>query len=133
LAEKPGAAHHSYKSGDTIGEFKVVAMNQKEILFDWNGQPVRKTFAELAAAKPTVPASAYSDASQQQQPAAPAPAAPSTTAIGAKAGPGAADMGNQTKACVAGDSNPAGTVQDGMRKVVTKSPFGEVCRWEPVK
>ena len=127
LAEKAGAAHHSYKAGDKIGAFKIVAMNHKEILFDWDGQPVKKTFAELAAAKATVPASAYSD-TQQTPAATPAPAA-ATTAIGAKAGPGT-DLGNDTKACVAGDTTPAGTVQDGLRKVVTKSPFGEVCRWE---
>jgi hypothetical protein len=105
-------------------------MNHKEILFDWDGQPVKKTFEELAAAKATIPVAAYSDAPAAA--ATPAPAAPSTTAIGAKAGPGT-DLGNETKACVTGDATPAGTVQDGMRKVVTKSPFGEVCRWEPVK
>ena len=131
LAEKAGAAHRSYRPGDKIGAFKIVAMNHKEILFDWDGQPVRKTFAELAAAKPTVPASGYSDAPQPTPTPAPA-AAPGTTAIGAKAGPGT-DLGNDTKACIAGDSTPAGTVQDGLRKVVTKSPFGEVCRWEPAK
>ena len=69
LAEKAGAAHHSYKAGDKIGAFKIVAMNHKEILFDWDGQPVKKTFAELAAAKATVPASAYSD-TQTPAPAA---------------------------------------------------------------
>jgi hypothetical protein len=129
LAEKVGAAHHGYKPGDKIGAFKIVAMNHKEILFDWDGQPVKKTFEELAAAKSTIPASAHTEAPPSNTPA---PAAPSTTAIGAPKGPGT-DLGNETRACVSGDSTPAGTVQDGMRKVVTKSPFGEVCRWEPAK
>jgi hypothetical protein len=129
LAEKAGAPHHGYKPGDTIGAFKIVAMNHKEILFDWDGQPVMKTFEELAAAKSTIPAEAHPDNAAA---ATPAPAAPKTTAIGAKQGPGA-DLGNQTRACVANDPTPAGTVENGMRKVVTKSPFGEVCRWEPVK
>ena len=106
-------------------------MNHKEILFDWDGQPVKKTFAELAAAKATVPASAYSDTQHPAPAATPAPAA-ATTAIGAKAGPGV-EMGNGSKGCVAGDATPVGTVQDGMRKVTTKTPFGEICRWEPVK
>lgn len=133
LAEKPGAPHHGYKAGDTIGAFKIVAMNNKEILFDWDGQPVRKTFEELAAAKATIPASAHTEAAPP--PATPTTPAstPSTTAIGGTTkGPGT-DLGNETRACVAGDATPAGTVQDGLRKVVTKSPFGEVCRWEPVK
>jgi hypothetical protein len=129
LAEKTGAPHKSYRPGDTIGAFKVVAMNNKEILFDWDGQPVRKTFAELAAAKPTVPASGHMEPAPG---AAPAAEAPKTTSLAGPKGPGA-DLGNDSKACVAGDSTPAGTVQDGLRKVVTKSPFGDVCRWEPAK
>ena len=129
LAEKPGAPHKAYKPGDSVGAFKVVAMNHKEILFDWDGQPVLKTFAELAAAKPTVPASGHMEATPA--PAAAAEASRTTSLSGPK-GPGA-DLGNDSKACVAGDSTPAGAVQDGFRKVVTKSPFGEVCRWEPVK
>jgi hypothetical protein len=42
-------------------------------------------------------------------------------------------MGNSTRACVPGDTTPPGTVQDGLRKVVSKTPFGESCRWEPAK
>jgi hypothetical protein len=130
LAEKPGSPHHGYKAGDTIGAFKIVAMSTKEVLFDWDGQPVKKTFEELAEKKSTV---AYNGPPPDAQ-AAPAPAAQSTTtAIGAQKGPADVDMGNQTKACVPGDASPAGTVEGGMRKVVTKSPFGDVCRWEPVK
>jgi hypothetical protein len=132
LAEKAGAPHKSYRPGDVIGAFKVVAMNNKEILFDWDGQPVRKTFAELAAAKATVPASGH----MEPAPAVPTPAqaaeAARTTSLSGPKGPGA-DLGKDSKACVAGDSTPAGTIQDGLRKVVTKSPFGDVCRWEPVK
>lgn len=124
LAEKPGAEHRGYRTGEKIGEFKILAMNNREILFDWDGQPVKKTLEELAEKKSSIPVNAA--------PEAPAPAAPATTAIAAPKGPGT-DLGNETRACVPGDTNPAGTVQDGMRKVVTKSPFGDVCRWETAK
>jgi hypothetical protein len=132
LAEKAGAPHHSYKAGDTIGAFKIVAMNTREILFDWEGQPIKKTLEELAEKKSTV---AYNTPPQDgNQPASAPPPAQQTTAIGGTKGPVAdTDMGNQTKACAAGDTSPAGTVESGMRKVVTKSPFGDVCRWEPVR
>jgi hypothetical protein len=131
LAEKPGAAHHSYKPGDKIGAFKIVAMNTKEIMFDWDGQLIKKTLDELAEKKSTV---AYNTPPQDQAGAAAAPpATPQTTAIGATKGPVEVDMGNQAKACAPGDATPAGTVEGGMRKVVTKSPFGDVCRWEPVR
>jgi hypothetical protein len=129
LAEKPGAPHHSYKAGDKIGAFKIVALNTREILFDWDGELVKKTMDELAEKKSTV---AYNTPPQNNQPAG-APAAPQTTAIGATKGPVEVDMGNQAKACAPGDTTPAGTVEGGMRKVVTKSPFGDVCRWEPVR
>jgi len=43
------------------------------------------------------------------------------------------DIGGDMRACVANDSNPAGSVQDGYRKVVSATPFGSVCRWEKIK
>ena len=131
LAEKAGAPHHSYKAGDTIGAFKILGLNTKEILFDWEGQPVKRTLEELAEKRSTV---AYNTPPPDNPGAAtPAPAAPQTTAIGGAKGPVEADMGNQAKACAAGDSSPAGTIEGGMKKVITKSPFGDVCRWEPVR
>jgi hypothetical protein len=125
LAEKPGAQHRGYRTGEMIGAFKILGMNNHEILFDWDGQPVKKTLQELAEKKSTIPVEAA--------PENPAPAAaPASTAIAAPKGPGS-DLGNETRACVPGDTNAPGTVQDGMRKVVTKSPFGDVCRWETAK
>lgn len=131
LAEKSGAAHRGYKAGETIGAFKILAMNSREILFDWDGQPVKKTLEELAEKKSTV---AYNGPPPDAQgtPAA-AKETPRTTSIGEVKGPGTVDLGNQNKACSPGDTSPAGTVESGMRKVVTKSPFGDVCRWEPVR
>ena len=105
-------------------------MNNREILFDWNGQPVKKTLEELADHRPTMTSSG--NTAETAPAAATASAQPAAKVVGAPAGPGA-DLGNQTKACAPGDTNAAGAVVDGMRKVVTKSPFGDVCRWEPVK
>lgn len=130
LAEKAGATHRGYRPGEKIGAFKIVAMNNREILFDWNGQPVKKTLEELADHRPTMTSSG---STAEPAPAAAAAAAqPATKVLGGVAGPGA-DLGNQTRACAPGDTSAAGAVVDGMRKVVTKSPFGDVCRWEPVK
>jgi len=127
LAEKPGAPHRGYQAGETIGVFKIVSMDSREVLFDWEGQPVKRTLQELAEKKSTV---AYNTGPEEAKPNA---AAASTQTIGAAKGPLEEDMGNQTKACAPGDTTPAGTVEGGMRKVVTKSPFGDVCRWEPVR
>ena len=55
-----------------------------------------------------------------------------TTVIAAPKGPGLTWKMRHAPAWP-GDTTPAGTVQDGMRKVVTKSPFCDVCRWETAK
>ena len=47
-------------------------------------------------------------------------------------GPGI-ELGQGSRACVPGDTTPPGTVKDGFRKVVNKTPFGNSCRWEAVK
>jgi hypothetical protein len=127
LAEKAGAQHSGYRPGEKIGEFKLVALNNTEIVLEWEGKYVKRRIEELADRQPIqlTPAAGAE--------AAPAAAtAPATSLSGKKEGPGA-DMGNQTKACVPGDQTAAGVVQDGFKKVLTKTPFGESCRWEPVQ
>jgi hypothetical protein len=124
LSEKPGAQHRGYRAGERVGEFKLEAMNNQEIVFEWEGKYVKKRFEELADRRPTIPANAAADAQA---------AAPAQAVTPSEKGPGTTDMGNSTKACQPGDTTAAGAVQDGMRKVVTKTPFGDSCRWEPVK
>jgi hypothetical protein len=132
LSEKAGAPHKAYRPGQTVGEFKLVAVNNKEIEFEWEGKSIKRSLQELLeeGAKQGAP----SASTQAEAPAAaPRPAATSSSALsGAKSGPGV-DIGASVRACAPGDASPAGTVQDGMRKVITDSPFGKVCRWEPVK
>jgi hypothetical protein len=131
LSEKAGAPHRSYKAGEKIGEFTLVAMNNYELVLEWEGKYIKKRIEDLAARKSTIP---QQSASEEKPAEAAVPSGPAATSLGgaAKSGPGT-ELGNQSRACVAGDTAPAGTVQDGLRKVVTKTPFGESCRWEPAK
>jgi hypothetical protein len=130
MSAKAGAAHRDIKPGDKVGEFKLVAVNNEEIVLEWNGQAVRRRLEELldrtVAAAPTAPA----PAAVASGPAASAPAGPAN--LTAKSGPGV-DIGNGIKACVAGDSAAPGTVMDGLKKVTWETPFGKGCRWEPAK
>jgi hypothetical protein len=126
LSEKPGAQHRGYRAGERVGEFKLIALNNTELVLEWQGKYVKKRIEELADRRPTI---------QVQEAEAPPPAAAQskpTNLAENKAGPGA-DLGNSSKACVPGDTSAPGTVQDGLKKVVNKTPFGESCRWEPVK
>lgn len=62
-----------------------------------------------------------------------AEASPETVTTGSTgdktARPGA-DVGQGYRSCVPGDNSPSGTIVDGYRKVMTKSPFGVSCGWE---
>jgi hypothetical protein len=117
----------SFKPGDTVGEFKLAEIQTDSLIFEWDQKKFPKKFSELQD-KAAEPASAAD--STPRQPAAPTtPPAPATPA---RPGPGT-DMGGGLSACNANDASPAGTVVDGKRKVITESPFGKVCRWEPVR
>lgn len=139
MTEKPGAAERSYRPGQTVGEFKLVAVNDREIVFEWDGKTVTRSLQQMlleGKKAGAAPAGAAEPAS------AAAPAAPPTPTAGVqslaaplgtpKAGPGA-DVGGATRACVPGDTSPAGTVVDGYRKVMAETPFGKRCYWEPAR
>ncbi|MBL8212226.1 MAG: hypothetical protein JNK87_16025 [Bryobacterales bacterium] len=120
-----GGRQKTFKAGEQIGEYKLLAIGTETLTFEWDGKPHVKKFSDLQAreAAPQV----------EERTAAPAaPVTPPAPVTPAKPGPGA-DMGGGLAACNANDSSPAGTVVDGKRKVVTESPFGKVCRWEPVR
>ena len=118
-----------YHPGDTIGDFKIVSVNNKEIVFEWDGKQIRKRLDEimeknLVATADTAPATAPA-ASQ-------APKSQSLTNGSSNSGPGV-DMGGGYHACAPGDTSPPGTVSNGLKKVVSQTPFSTVCRWEPMK
>ena len=130
MSEKPGATHRGYRQGEKIGEFTIYAFNNTDIILEWEGKYVQRKIEEMSDRKLV----AMTPANEPPPPAAAAApnTGPTNLANVGKAGPGT-DMGNQTRACVPGDTTPPGTVQDGMRKVVSKTPFGDSCRWEPAK
>ncbi len=43
------------------------------------------------------------------------------------------DLGTGIHACQPGDTAAAGTVADGLRKVIKPGPFGSRCYWESDK
>lgn len=126
LSEKPGAPHKSYRPGERIGDFKLLAVNNTHILFEWEGLRVLRKLEEITEKNaPPAPAQASAAAAPAAAPAA-AVVSPSRPAPGI-------DLGNDSKACLPGDNSPAGTIADGFRKVVTSTPFGSSCRWERVR
>ncbi|MFB3776173.1 MAG: hypothetical protein ACE141_01145 [Bryobacteraceae bacterium] len=132
LSEKPGAANRSYSPGEKVGSFVLAAIEGDELVFDWEGQEVRRKFQDL---KPQAGSPATGGGGAQAAPA-PASAKAAVQSVGALApaetGPGL-DLTGDLKACQPNDTSPPGTVRDGFRKVVNKTPFGMSCHWEPVK
>lgn len=128
LSERSGGEQKGYHPGDTIGEWKVVSVDSQYLVLGWNGKEFKKRLDELldktnlVADLPPAPAAA-----------APPPASASTNlSNNAKTGPGL-PMGDNSRGCIPGDPAPSGTVVDGMRKVVTATPFGAGCQWVPAK
>lgn len=127
MIEKRGAEARDFRPGQQVGEFKLVAINTQEIVLEWEGKEVRRKVDDLidhSVEEASTPA-------PQARTAAPAAAAQPTVPQ-VQSGPGV-EMGKGLKACVKGDTTPAGSVVDGLKKVVSESPFGQVCRWEAVK
>jgi len=131
LSEKSGGPQKGYRPGESIGQWKLVSLDNQFVSLEWNGKEFKKRIDELIDRTP-VPEVAQSVGPSRA-------AAPATQQLGRqslsseqKSGPGL-DVGGGQRACVAGDDAPAGAVVDGMRKVVTATPFGNNCHWEAAK
>jgi hypothetical protein len=123
MSAKAGEPQVDVRFGGTVGDFKLVGIEGDDVVLEWEGQTVRKTRRELTKVE---------TAAQAGAPPPRASAAPTATNLTQPLGPGQ-DLGGGTRACVAGDANPPGTVVDGLRKTVRNTMFGPDCRWEPVK
>jgi hypothetical protein len=139
LAAARESGQRSYRVGQQVGDFKLVAIEPAGLVLDWEGKRVVAAYADIRDTKPraqtqsggtTSRAGAVGSATSVQRPAAPVAA----TSIGsaAQAGPGA-ETGTDVRPCVAGDASPAGTVTGGYKKVLANSPFGKSCYWEKVR
>jgi hypothetical protein len=129
LSVTKASAHEAVRPGQAIGEFTLVSVNTREIEFTWKDRSIHKlvdelednTGAQAAAARTEAPVPAYAPPPPPPQPAS--PAAP---------GPGE-ETHFGVKLCNPGDTSAVGSVVDGYRKVMSPTPFGSSCLWEPVK
>jgi hypothetical protein len=126
MSDKSGARQRGIRPGDKIGEFKLVAVNGEQLVFSWEDRTVTKKLDELidrgSDSNPVVSASGPAAAS----------AAPSAPVVVGKPEPGV-KLSEGINSCQTNDPAPAGTVVNGMRKVVRQTPFGASCFWEAVK
>jgi len=114
-----------YHPGEKFGDWKILSVDHEYLTLGWNGQEFKKRLDELMDHTPINVAQAG------PAPVVAAVAKPAVTNVSDPKGLGV-DMGGDVRACAAGDDQPAGTVVDGHKKVVSQTPFSTVCRWEPV-
>jgi hypothetical protein len=138
MSENRGDSGHPVRAGETIGEFKVLALDTQNITFGWNGKEISRKVDDLidrsgppAGQGPAV-AAAPAARANTPAPAPPPPAAPSVHT----ARHGSIQVGTSQEPaynCFGDDNSPAGTVDEGFRKTVLPSPFGSLCKWVAVR
>jgi len=124
-----GKPHKAIHPGETIGEFKLLAVDRDGIDLEWRDQKVHKKLEELLdRTHSAVPSQTekYETGYQSPVPVRPEPPPP------AQYGPPAEDQGGGIRRCATNDTTPAGTVVNGLRKVTRPGPFGQICYWEPI-
>jgi hypothetical protein len=114
----------TYRKGEVVGDFKLVAFDNQNIVFEWDGKTVERRLDQIMVRPSDVP--------QEAAPAAASSAPKATASTTPVTGPGQQNN-DGNRSCVPGDKTPAGTVVDGFRKFELQGPFGKACRWEPVK
>jgi hypothetical protein len=141
MTEKPGGPQKSYRSGDKVGEFQISRLTNTEIVLAWEGKEFPKKLEELkpkpgskAAADPAPPKLVEQPKNFEHHPATPDEKFQQIQeSLKPKDGTPGIDTGGVERPCAQGDSSPAGSVVGGYRKVVGQSPFGQTCRWVPVR
>jgi hypothetical protein len=126
MSDKAGARQRGVRPGEKIGEFKLVSVDSKELTFAWEDRTVTKKIDELIDRS--------GDSVQVVGPSggAGAGSAPSVPQVVGRPEPGV-KVSEGVANCQTNDPSPAGTVVNGMRKVVRQTPFGASCIWEAVK
>jgi hypothetical protein len=124
LSVSKESPHKAVHPGETIGQFKLVDVNSREMTLEWEGQTVRKALDEFGGRN--VAAAEVPEAARTET----APAAPAAPAQPVKSGPGEATQ-FPFRMCNINDGQPEGAVMEGYKKVVHATPFGKSCTWEP--
>jgi hypothetical protein len=134
LSDKSSGAQRSYHPGEKFGEWQIVSVDNQFLVLQWDGKEYKKRLDELLDKTTLTSAQAQAPGPAPSSGAQTTTLTPSVQTFTSKSpeGPGV-DIGGEVRACTPGDSSPPGTISGGLKKVVSATPFGSVCRWEPVK
>ena len=129
MAERSGSGSKSVHAGDTIGDFKILALDTRKVTFEWDGKQIEKNLDDLIDRTGGATAGSGPAPSGPAAPAAPKPSsntAPASNVMGAEI----STPDGPARACKPGDSSAVGATVDGYKKTAADSPFGPMnCRW----
>jgi hypothetical protein len=122
LSERPGGTQKGYHPGDKIGPWKILAVTNQYVTFEWEGKQFKKPIDELldkvAALEPppTVPVNTPQ---------------PQTRSLAETKNGIGTTIGEGLRAASCEDNIAAGTVRDGYTMVVAQNPMtGKACFWQ---
>jgi hypothetical protein len=124
LSEQPGGSQKGYHPGDRIGPWKILAVTNQHVTFEWEGKQFQKRIDELLdktlVAKAEPPPSVAPNAPQ-----------PQTKSLSeTKTGMGV-DVGGGQRAASCTDGVAPGTVLDGYVRMASQNPMtGQTCYWQ---
>ncbi len=140
LSANAKAEQQAYRAGDKVGEFEIASINDRQVIFTWDGKTFVKNISDLEAAD-TTPANQQQTQNTappvQNTPPPPVAQTPAEV-ISTQSGPlGGRDLmpDGKTKSCQQSDPNPTGAVVDGYRKVMLVNPLAPsapYCQWQSV-
>ncbi len=116
MSEKPNTRHMGVHSGDKVGEFTVLALDSRQIEFEWDGKKITRNVNELI------------DRSARNTAAAPVPATPAAPppAVAPGNAPAASSQvsGIPTAAVATDDGSYREKDKDGRTWLYRQTPFG---------
>lgn len=132
MSVSANAPQQEIRPGEMIGPFKLVEVGEREITLEWDGKAIHKTMDELSDHGGAASESQNRPAAQDRAARTVVPVAPPPPVAKTPIGPGQ-DTGRGNRVCDNNDSYPNGAVVDGYRKIISPTPFGPQCRWDPVR
>ena len=136
ITENNTPGHEEVHAGETIGEFKLLAFDRKEMTLEWDGKVLHKRLNEGGSERAQAPARPVAGPAPLELNGvvpgqAPQKQADEQPTRQQDLGPGV-QMTDSVRACQAGDTAAAGTVNGGYIKQVNNSPMGQQCIWRAI-
>lgn len=122
MAENRGVPSRGVRTGDSIGEFKILALDIQKVTFEWNGAPLERRIEDLVDR--SQPAEGGAPQRENSGPAAPPPSQQRAASGSSASGPSGPPAGIPKEAKANADGTYGYTDNQGKQWVYRMTPFG---------